>query len=272
MAIAAQEAFRMADKPVFYVSVESDELLWIDTTKPTHQLTKPLSLKSYFAIHGYTIQPNDTPIPEKWMAFGGELVRNAPKWAKSLASLNYYAHTAAEKGVLDIATTPPYPAHWDEMLEQLWGNEIIRSRDHLNFRSPYARTFANGGWFEQHIFHCVKQFAGVHNPQANLIIQNESDNKNELDVTFLKKNRLFIIECKTKSFNRNPNSYDNSASDAIYKLNYLRRSGGLRTKSMLISFRLIRDEHKSRAEESDITVIDQSGLPRLQELLKSAIK
>ena len=62
------------------------------------------------------------------------------------------------------------------------------------------------------------------------------------------------------------------AAEAIYKLDALRKAGGLRTCGVLVSFRPVRDEDKHRAEAIGIAVIDQSGLPRLKELLSAAIR
>ena len=58
MAIAAQEAFRMAGKEVFYVNIETDELFWlesVDNKRAPLRLSKPISMKTYLLIHGYEV-------------------------------------------------------------------------------------------------------------------------------------------------------------------------------------------------------------------------
>ena len=84
---------------------------------------------------------------------------------------------------------------------------------------------------------------------------------------FCLRNRLFFVECKTKRL-----VGDNLAAAAIYKLDALRKAGGLRIRGILVSFRRVRDGDKRRAEEANIKVIDQAGLPRLKELLAAAIR
>ncbi|HPW30734.1 MAG TPA: DUF1887 family CARF protein, partial [Rhodoferax sp.] len=64
MAVAAQEAFRSAGKPVFYVNVESDEVLVIGE-KSTGQAAQPLRAKlkvhEMLRAHGYSVTTQEHP-------------------------------------------------------------------------------------------------------------------------------------------------------------------------------------------------------------------
>ncbi len=279
MAIAAQEAFRMAGRDVFYVNVETDELFWLENTDGSKRLplrlSKPISLKTYLLIHGYEMREDKKhqSIPEEWKALGAEMLRNAPKWQRALATLNFHAMQAEQRDVLDMGRIDARGiGAWDEMMEQLYYNEIICDRTRLQFRSPEARAFANGGWIEHQVFDAIRTIDGVQSPALNLQIADTDGNRNELDVAVLSRNRLAIVECKTKRLDRDADDIHGPAADTIYKLDALRKSGGLRTKGILVSFMPVEDRHKHRAQAAGITVIDQGSLSRLKECLQAALK
>lgn len=275
MAIAAQEVFRGAGKQVFYVNAETDELIWLDRSQPSVKMQTEVPLKTFLKAHGVTLQAGESrsTLSPEWETFSLELgfVKAVP-WERALGKLNYHAMEAEHRDVLDMGRILPDGCpYWDALLESLYYNEIIGARDRLRFKSPEARAFANGGWLEHLVFDVVKKLTAVKNPVLNAHVEDANGNKNELDVVFLSRNRLFIVECKTKRLD-----YDDSthgpAADAIYKLDALRKAGGLRTRGILVSFRPVLDAHKRRAQDAGISVIDQAGLTRLEELLTCAIR
>lgn len=275
MAIAAQEAFRMADKPVFYINIDNDELVWLDRKRESIKMTPNLSLKNFLTIHGFEIvdSAENIRLSAEWATFARDLAKDgATTWGKSLRTLNYYAMRAQERDVLDVGRiTADNVPHWNDLMDSLFYNEIISKQDRLTFKSPEARAFANGGWLEYLVFEAVKDIGGIKKPLLNLKIKDSTGNQNELDVAFLARNRLHIIECKTKRLDARKDEIEGPAADTIYKLDSLRKAGGLRTKGILVSFRPIAAPHKRRAEESGITVIDQQGLSRLKELLANEV-
>lgn len=271
MAIAAQEAFRMAGKAVFYVSVETDDLAWLDRQRPTVKLLADVPLKSFLRVHGMSVLKGESRsrLSPEWETFSQELglVKAAP-WERALGKLNFHAMEAEYRDLLDMGRIPaegcPY---WDDLMQSLYYNEIIRDAARLHFKSPEARAFANGGWFEHLVFDALKNMDSVRQPLLNAQVKDAHGNRNEWDTVFLSRNRLFIVECKTKRLDG-----AGLAAEAIYKLDALRKAGGLRTRGILVSFRPVRDEDKRRADEAHIDVIDQGGLLRLPELLAAAIR
>lgn len=274
MAIAAQEAFRMVGKAVFYVNVETDEVFWLEGGKPVLRLSKPIPLKTYLALHGYSMKATSAAIPQEWKALGGGMVENAVKWQKALSRLNMCAKQAEDHHTLEVPVVDVngFERAWDELMEALYYNEIVQDRKKLRFASPAARTFANGGWIEHHVFEVVKGLEEVQSPAMNVVVNDADGNQNELDVAFLCRNRLFIVECKTKRFQRVADRLNDPAAETLYKLDSLRKTGGLRTRGILVSFMPVADLHKQRAEANTIMVIDQSCLPRLKECLVKALK
>lgn len=275
MAIAAQETFRAAGRPVFYVNIETDELSWLGRDREQVRLTHQATLKTFLGVHGLTVESGQSRsgLSPEWQTFCQELafVKALP-WEYALGKLNYHAMDAERRDVLDmgrvLAEGCPY---WDDLMESLYYNEIICDRTRLHFRSVDARRFANGGWLEHLVFDTVKSLEGVHEAVLNAYVRDAHGNTNEFDGVLLSRNRLFIIECKTKKFDKAEGD-TGPAAEAIYKLEALRKSGGLRTRGMLVSFRPVADAHKRRAQDAGITVIDQNCLPRLKECLQNTLK
>ena len=90
--------------------------------------------------------------------------------------------------------------------------------------------------------------------------------KNELDVAFLARNRLFVIECKTARMDQ-PEAP--KANDTLFKLAEIcRRVGGLGTRGMLVSYRGLREEEKRLAAALRIELATGGELARLKEKIR----
>jgi hypothetical protein len=272
MAIAAQEAFRMAERPVFYVSVQSDQIYWLDPAMEPVPLTKGPGLATFLLAHGYQATiPDARRLPDAWHAVADRLAQEAGNWGKAIGRLNAIAKVAEERRSLDarrIDTDESGP--WDDMLRALSDGGVIDYYDDRTVRFPNeeARFFANGGWLEHYVYRTLRTLPEIKDVSMNVTVKDETGNRNELDTAFLHRNRLFLVECKTRIFDeRGANA---PASNAVYKLDALKRLGGLRTHGILISYRKLRPEHRRRADADGIQVLDGASLSRLREVLKLA--
>ncbi len=105
-------------------------------------------------------------------------------------------------------------------------NLISLDKNMLVFPTEEARFYVNGGWLEQHVWGVclnIKKQSGIQDIGRSVQVERQHQNKpvrNELDITFLKDNRLYIIECKTQKFN----AIDESAgSNSQFKTIYFSR-------------------------------------------------
>ena len=58
--------------------------------------------------------------------------------------------------------------------------------------------YLTGGWFEEYVYYLVKKFLNPQDIAIGVEISRKGmKHKNELDVVFMKGNKLFVIECKT---------------------------------------------------------------------------
>lgn len=108
---------------------------------------------------------------------------------------------------------------------------------------------------------------GIRDKAANLRVTDQSGVTNELDVPFMVRNRLFVVECKTARMNK-PESP--KANDTLFKLSEIcKRVGGLGTRGMLASYRALNDPEKNLARALGIELVCGAELARLEEKLKT---
>ena len=139
----------------------------------------------------------------------------------------------------------------------------------IRFTSEQDRSFTNGGWLEHHVYQTISNLhgeLGLRDKAANLVVVDQSEVKNELDVAFLARNRLFIVECKTA---RMDSARASKANDTLFKLSEICRCvGGLGARGMLASYHPLGDSERRLANALGIEVVVSGELTRLAERLK----
>jgi len=170
------------------------------------------------------------------------LIARMAYYAKPLSTLNWLAAQAEQNQLTATLTKSPNPALTDLM--GLFADHQLLSRQNncIVFRDEASRFFVNGGWLEQHVYGIclnLKKQYGIQDIGRSIEVERSYCNtsvKNEIDVAFLKDNRLYLIECKTKVFsNRHP--VHSEGAQALYKLDSLKDLlGGLQARAMLVSF------------------------------------
>lgn len=89
----------------------------------------------------------------------------------------------------------------------------------------------------------------------------------------LANNVLHVIECKAVKFSGNKKA----AEDILYKLESLKKLGGLRTQAALVSYRETGEQGgintiRDRAKGADIALIKRKDLKGLKTLLETWMK
>ncbi len=264
MAIAAQEVFRMAERPVFYVDIASDLVLWVDDKKarpPIQLKDTSLKLKPLLGLNGIRLTGGDfksSLTRDDWKRFS-EMLATECRFRNVLGILNRYAEKSEQINRLAVDFDEPINdknrTDWADLLEELKENKFITDGDehHIKFVDAEARRFCNGIWLEHYVFEKIKKL-GFSKDYAmmNASVLYGKETKNELDAVLVVRNTLVLIECKTRNMKR-----DGVADDAIYKLAELTRFlGGARIKSILISYQTLRDPDKKRAKLLNVDIID----------------
>ena len=82
------------------------------------------------------------------------------------------------------------------------------------------------------------------------------------------KNRLYLIECKTRNFSRD----EKIGQDTLYKLDSLLPDlGGLNARGMLVSYRQLDSATRKRANDNKIKVVEASQLQGLENQIRTWI-
>ncbi|MBC6907364.1 DUF1887 family protein [Saccharophagus sp. K07] len=277
MAITAQEVFRFNNRPVFYVDIDSGQLLFLDDSSQAHTLSAKIKLENYLRAYGYKILSNHKQakgLTAEQRELCQSLVTNITEWGAALGQLNRLAHMAENNSNLTASLTALEKAdpHLPHLLKECEAANILTftpTNNSLRFSSDEARFFANGGWLEEYINSRINELKseGLLQDNSHLNLKIASQNAtNEVDVAFMANNRLHIIECKTR---RLTGQFAGSAgTESLYKLDSIRDLGGLGTKSMLVSYRPLGNADAQRAQDLRIRVVQGEGIQRIKETIR----
>jgi hypothetical protein len=279
MALAAQSIAEAAGWAVFYVDVDTDEAIWLGKdTAQRHKLTEQLRLRHYLMGYGFDLA-NGVERPQPSLRHNElieTLLLQIGSLQQPLSQLNWLAQTAEDKQTLDVELSPQQldSRSLEALLRYFEEAGVLRTAgNRLIFLDTVQRDFAKGGWLEHHVFRTVSRLTGelgIRDKAANLEVTDATGVKNELDVAFMARNRLFVIECKTARMDR-PEAP--KANDTLFKLAEIcRRVGGLGTRGMLASYRPLRDAEKKLARALNIELVCGSKLTRLDEKLKTWVR
>ncbi|MDN3679749.1 DUF1887 family protein [Vibrio tapetis subsp. quintayensis] len=279
--LSVYEVFRTYHWPIFVVEPFSDKLCWLyPDGKDEAQVQDHIKIKDYLTIFGARSEFNEQEIPEQLDAklhdLGVRWASNALELGPGLATLNYLATTCRKEQKLDVGLTEKQQSYreLDMLIQDLVETELATyEKGILTFESEDARRFSNGEWLENLVHSTVKQIQQeiptIQDRSLNVQVYRqlgEREVRNELDVATVVNNKLHIIECKTKGMR-------DDGDDTLYKLESLRDLlGGLQARAMLVSFRPLRHNDITRAEDLGLALIGPDELKNLKHYLTTWFK
>lgn len=270
MALAAQSIALAAGWSVFYVDADTDEVIWLGQRAGQRQrLTEQLRLRHYLMGYGFDLGSSSSrpPADDRLADLIQTLLLQIGSLEKPLGQLNWLAQQAEDRRALSItidarqSDDPGLTA----LLRQFQEADVLTVLGNtLTFPDETRRGFAKGGWLEHHLHRVVSaqgKALGLRDLAANLEVTDAGGVTNELDLVFLARNRLFIVECKTARMDK-PQAP--KANDTLFKLaEIVRRVGGLGARGMLASYRPLRDSEQRLARALNIELICGPELARL---------
>ncbi len=283
MAVAAQEVFRSAGKPVFYVNVETDEVVLIGQQATSQPLSAKLKVHELLKAHGYTVTTQDPPqITRELRDLTARLIDHVATSGSALGTFNALARAARDNHLRAELTHQQQDSRALGDIVALFEDAgLVRQQGSaLVFKNEEARFFANGGWLEAHVFDVLQSLRSQHPGLTDVALglrvgfastSGQGKDKNEIDVAFLYRNTLHIIECKTANLAQTGTGEDNKATEALYKMESLLKLGGLRTKGMVVDYRgeLAKSEaNQKRAKEARIAIASGTALRDLKGTLQ----
>lgn len=278
MSIAAQEIFRLNKSPVFYVDVETDNVFFLGDNKPTQKLTQKIDIANYLKTYGYQITNEDKRgLPQEHKDLCEQMVLHVADWESAIGQLNLLANKAEEINTLKaiIEDASRLPIYFDTLIAECSNAGLIEGniRNGIKFKDDNARNFCNGGWLEGYVNRILSELRKEEllqeQPHLNVKVKKEKSSENEIDVAFMAKNRLHIIECKTKRFSGK--QAGQAGTDTVYKLDSISELGGLGTKAMLVSYRPLKNADKQRAKDLRIEIVERDQIQNLKTHLRNWI-
>lgn len=281
MAVAAQEVFRSAGKPVFYVNVESDEVLVIGEKSRSQPLRAKLKVHEILKAHGYSVTTQTQPqISRELRDLTARLIDHVTSAGRALGALNALARSARDNQLrAELSPGQQGTRALDDIVALFADAGLLRQQGNaLIFKNEEARFFANGGWLESHVYEVLQSLRAQHEGLSDVAMgvrvsfaqangKPQNNDKNEIDVAFLYRNTLHLIECKTANLAQPGSGGDDKATEAIYKMESLLKLGGLRTRGMVVDYRgqLSQSEaNQKRAAEAHIEIVSGNQLKDLK--------
>jgi hypothetical protein len=278
MALAAQSVAQAYDWPVFYVDADTDEAIWLGKTGGRQKLNQQLRLTHYLRGYGFTLRQGvNRPQPsQRHNDLLQTLITQVGSLEHPLSQLNWIGQQAEDKKTLSIRLDAKQldSRGLEVLLRHFSDAGVVRIQgDSLTFMDENELAFAKGGWLEHHVYRTLCGVTGdlnIRDKAANLFVVDANNVENELDISFMARNRLFVIECKTARMDK-PEAP--KANDTLFKLSEIcRRVGGLGTRGMLASYRPLRDSEKKLARALNIELVCGAELARLGERLKAWVR
>lgn len=137
----------------------------------------------------------------------------------------------------------------------------------LKFADEASRFFVNGGWLEYHLLQTLRDLQGTHpitDITLNLKVTHPNGiTQNEIDVAFMLRNTLHIIECKTANLAQAGVTQDGKATETVYRMKSLLKLGGLRTRGMIVDYRgafSASQANRKRAQLSKLAILSGDEL------------
>jgi Card1-like endonuclease family protein len=273
--LSAYEVVRSYQLPIYIVEPTLDKVCWLyPEGRESIEITDTIKLHEFFVLNGCTL------VSQKSLSGDSSTVRNlgvswlekAKQLTKGLAKLNYLAIVARGPKLIAQMDKPMLDDNalqW--LLDELHRQELIKVKGkNVYFSDQQTLFFCSGGWLEQVTYSLVleltKQLPEIQDLGYSLEIKRSVGSQtvlNELDVVALVNNNLFVIECKTKQYNRG------EGNQVLYKLDSLaERLGGFKAKAALVTFFPISSAERRRAKELSIEIFGPEQLPTLKTHLK----
>lgn len=287
MSVAAQSVAAASGWRMFYVDADTDRAIWLSQDKaPFHLLQEQLKLRHYLRSYGFELpaKPNRVQATAAQQQLTQALVQQVGSLENSISALNALAQDAENRRSLSVPINDAQrdSRSLDVLLRHFEAAKVLAvAGERIQFASEAARDFVKGGWLELHAIQAVHQVTGllgIRDKAMGLeVVDTATQTRNELDIAFMARNRLFVIECKTARIDKPQGRGDHAtppkANDTLFKLaENCRRIGGLGTRGMLVSYRKLHEPELKLAKALGIAVVAGADIARLPEKLKQWVQ
>ncbi len=276
LALEAYKAFSDQGREIFFIDTRHDRRVMLFPELVQDALPNVLNIRSFLTAYGCTLGAHSKGyLNREERSLTEQLVGDLKKRGKSYCHLNWYAQEALAELRTEMASSHLRSMDFLELLQLFkaagfldWDSQMGT----LYFPDEDSRFYANGGWLQQHVL-CVlnklRPAVDVGDLAANARVHDAGNLSSEVDVMFTARNRLFLIECRTK----NADADTMAAGEAINTLQSLANAlGGAYVKTMFISYRPLKRAHSNRCRQYGVQLVQGSEFDKLPSLLRQWIE
>lgn len=196
-----------------------------------------------FCCHGYAAKGGETPqVTALQRDLAARLIDRVSSAGQALGQINRLAQEAKPSLRCRMTDADLDSKSLSNMLALFADAGYVRQAGTaLTFPDESSRFFVGGGWLEYHLLQVLRDLQGIH-PITDIafslkVIRPDGKTDNEIDVAFMYRNTLHIIECKSANLARSGSTQDDKAKEAVYRMESLLKLGGLRTHGMIVDYR-----------------------------------
>lgn len=268
MVIAGNNVFRKYHKAVFYLDAKSNQVSFLYQTEngdyPADlSLKSEITLKTYLNAYGVGSQTSFLNINmTKLNAMIAAFINGYNTFNPYVYKLNWYG-SRVQNFKSELKDEDLHDHNFVKLLNELNKADknkgiVLFNGKEIDYKNADNKFFVNGGWFEEFAFSKLKDNPLIRDIQCGLHVNNDiygneylndDFNRNELDVVFIAKDKLHIIECKTSQVT------SGEGARIIYKLEALKKYGGSMTKTCLLSYEKVPQVVKQRAKAAGVKII-----------------
>lgn len=272
-------SFYTSGNLIYYVDTKNNNILQLfpENEQKEFPIDISISIADYLAAYGFKIESfvKDDSYIYKRKELTNYLADTIIKTPKIIPAINSSLHEYNEKSPLPVSIELPRDEELARLITLLDGIEQ-KDKNIIEIHNPQSLMYLKGFWFEEHVYIIVKSIKPDEvklNVKGTWHTKSKYHPRNEFDIMISKKNKLFLISCKTSNPDRQAGD-ETVSKEYIYELVSLSdRALGLFGKRMLISARTIKDNHvRERARILKVDLIDGKNIVNLKENLKQWIE
>lgn len=264
MSLVAYELARAHDLPAVYLRPHDQTLIGLHPAplQPV-VLTRPVELDTLLRVHGYTL-PDAPPTraltaPPALLERLARLASDTPEHVTDLNRLlTQHGSVGWRHGEQPVKLQPVLDA-------ARAAGMLARKGSRETPADSQVRALLTGGWLEDWIEHCLDRVAtrrGIAPPRAGFKVS-KGGTLNEIDVAIVHRQRLHIIECKTRD----------GALDDLYRLDDLKGLlGGLNARAMLVSLKAVPTPLARRAEDLGLHLLNGEHIAQAETVIDAWLR
>ncbi len=271
------QAFYTAGKPIYYVNTKDNKILQLfpESEGGEIEIKISISISDYLAAYGFLVDSyvKDDSYIYRRKELTNYLAGTIDTNPKIIPAINGALHIYNKETNFPISINLPKDDKLIKMIELLDGVRRKGNGD-IEISTLDSLMYLKGFWFEEYVYMIVKSLKPDEvrlNVKGKWVTKSQDSPKNEFDIMFSKKNRLFYISCKTANPDRKiDESGEVISKEFIYELDSLGdKALGLFGKRMLVSARQINNLMiKERARILNVAIVDGKNINTLKENLR----